>query len=724
MAFLINLLDNYIFSGVPSNAAWDLIKVAWEKASQKSWEELYLDAFQVAVDEVRPRLAAYAEEGEVALDRSALSKVLHHDLGTAVGALPFSKLSSEEFAMKLAGAMEAHSVLVIGGHNLSPDDYAQLLRNLVCQANTRFKAAILADELAFRRVLLDEALTNQALVDDVQVYLADRFDLSEQRLQSAIDAAADRVIAELKPRDQAVHFRGELKTQAEGFSQITDRARARTKLRIFVASPGDVLDEGDRLAQVVEQLNQGLADRLGLTLELLHWKTHVAPDAGRPQEVVFDQLPPEEWDIFVGILWLRFGSETGEIDPDTGQPYSGTEEEFKAAYCRRQESTTGWPKVMFYRCTRAPTDMLCFDTAQYARVQQFFEDFAPAGRHPGLVQTYVQSEDFERLVRDHLEECLWEFAESFSHMPAKKPEQPKPVEEVYPSVYMLPPVDREPELRLFREMLKSETTVRGLVIHSRGEGGWGKSVLLQMFKKECVAYRAPTTEVFFFDLSDTGADWESIMDRTARELGVEHFPRYLSASATAYSREARESLEGYEEIYGQSSGSFVGPRRDFGETAVLVTSRLFYDVGRLEQFQLDVTELFLEELQAVPEPAQIVWLVDTKDWNWVEPDTQMWLIRVFRRIASGKLTKIILVAAGRSLLYSHPSWRGKVEELVAGCFDKSAILELLVLTGWIRRIEGNEKMCEAIAEDLFRKTNGKPLDICTCLRRGQPAWEV
>jgi hypothetical protein len=498
-----------------------------------------------------------------------------------------------------------------------------------------------------------------------------------------------------------------------------------TKVRIFAASPGDVLDERSRLARVVEQLNRGFADRLGLTLELLRWETHVAPDAGRPQEVVFDQLPPEEWNIFIGIIWLRFGSETGEIDPDTGQPYrSGTEEEFKAAYRRRQESTTGWPKVMFYRCTRPPTDMLRFDNTQYARVRQFFEDFAPAGRHPGLVQTYTHPEDFERLVRDHLEKWLWEFAESFSEMPVKKPEQPKLMGEVYPSVHALPPVDREPELRLFQEMIKGETTIRGLVMHSRGEGGWGKSVLLQMFKRECVGHRVPTTEVLFFDLSDTGADWKSIMDRTTRVLGVEHFPRYLSASSTVYSREARESLEDSEEIYGQSSGSFVGLRRDFGETAVLVTRRVSYDVGRLEQFQLDVTEIFLEELQAVPEPAQIVWLVDTKDWNWVDPDTQMWLIRIFRRIASGKLTKIILIASGRSLLYSHPSWKGKVEELDACGFDKSAIPELLVLTDWIPHIEGNEKMCEAIANHLFEKTNGKPLDICTWLQHGRPAWEV
>jgi len=176
------------------------------------------------------------------------------------------------------------------------------------------------------------------------------------------------------------------------------RDRTRTKVRIFVASPIDVLDERNRLTHVVEQLNRGLADQLRLTIELLRWETHVTPDIGRPQSVVFDQLPPAEWDIFIGILWMRFGSDTGEIDPDTKQPYrSGTEEEFKAAYRERYTSNSGWPKVMFYRSIRPPTNALQIP-AQFDLVRNFFDGFDPAGPHPGLIQHYDQPEEFERFV--------------------------------------------------------------------------------------------------------------------------------------------------------------------------------------------------------------------------------------------------------------------------------------------------------------------------------------
>ena len=65
MANLIHLLDRYI-SGVSSNAVYDVIKAAWQKAHQKSWEEMYLDTFEAAIEEARPRLQRYCgDDGEV-----------------------------------------------------------------------------------------------------------------------------------------------------------------------------------------------------------------------------------------------------------------------------------------------------------------------------------------------------------------------------------------------------------------------------------------------------------------------------------------------------------------------------------------------------------------------------------------------------------------------------------------------------------------------------------
>lgn len=192
--------------------------------------------------------------------------------------------------------------------------------------------------------------------------------------------------------------------------------RTLTKVRIFVASPGDVADERARLARVVESMNKsgGLAEWLGLTLELLRWDTHVPPDVGRPQGLIFDRLDPRGWDIFVGILWTRFGTETGAARGPDGEHYlSGTEEEFEEALRRRRLGGTGWPKIMFYRCERLPPSLREIDPDQLGRVNNFFKQFEPDGRHPGLVRPYREPADFERIVREDLEARLHEYAHDF-----------------------------------------------------------------------------------------------------------------------------------------------------------------------------------------------------------------------------------------------------------------------------------------------------------------------
>ena len=179
------------------------------------------------------------------------------------------------------------------------------------------------------------------------------------------------------------------------------------KLRIFVASPGDVAAERQRVHLVADELNRtgNLADSLGITLEVLDWSTHVTPFMGRPQKVVLDQLPVKNWDIFIGILWLRFGTASAAKNPKTGKEFdSGTEEEFTLAYDFWKKS--GRPKISFYRCTRSPEDIVSLDPEQLGKVQQFFQKFDAKKQFPGIFQTYKTPDDFERHVRQGLNKIL------------------------------------------------------------------------------------------------------------------------------------------------------------------------------------------------------------------------------------------------------------------------------------------------------------------------------
>ena len=139
-------------------------------------------------------------------------------------------------------------------------------------------------------------------------------------------------------------------------------------IRIFVASPGDVMNERARLASVVEQMNQGLANYLGVVFELKEW-SQVAPEMGRGQQVIFDQLPVETWDVMIGILWFRYGSPSGCAHPNE----SGTHEEFRSAYECYQK--TGKPRIMFYRCTRPPEDITKLNVDDFTKINAFFKEF-------------------------------------------------------------------------------------------------------------------------------------------------------------------------------------------------------------------------------------------------------------------------------------------------------------------------------------------------------------
>lgn len=179
------------------------------------------------------------------------------------------------------------------------------------------------------------------------------------------------------------------------------------KLRIFAASPSDVAMERAKLETVVGSLKP-MADYLGLTLEVMDWRA-VVPDAGRAQQIIFDQLKPTSWDIFVGILWHRFGTPPGAKNPQTQKDYlSGTEEEFRVTY--RLWKEFGKPRIVMYRCTRAiPLDA---DFAQAQRVKDFFKETQdPQGEFRVLTQSFDTPEWFEKLLLDNLQKLLIEYSE-------------------------------------------------------------------------------------------------------------------------------------------------------------------------------------------------------------------------------------------------------------------------------------------------------------------------
>jgi hypothetical protein len=108
-------------------------------------------------------------------------------------------------------------------------------------------------------------------------------------------------------------------------------------IRLFLSSPGDVATERERVGSVVARFNRQWRDVYDAEIEIVDWRTHVAPNLGRPQAVINAQIGA--YDIFIGLMWKRFGTPTGVAD-------SGTEEEFNIAFANWEKFKK--PRILFY----------------------------------------------------------------------------------------------------------------------------------------------------------------------------------------------------------------------------------------------------------------------------------------------------------------------------------------------------------------------------------------
>lgn len=168
------------------------------------------------------------------------------------------------------------------------------------------------------------------------------------------------------------------------------------KIRIFVASPSDLKDERERLPKVVEELNRLIGQEKNIVLELVSWETHVAPDMGRAQTIINHQVGP--YDIFIGMMWKRFGTPTGTAN-------SGTQEEFDTAF--EYWKTKHAPRIMFY-FNQAPYSLSTPEEAeQLRRVLEFRTQL----QKQGFVKDYNEPDQFEQFVREHLNIAIRELIE-------------------------------------------------------------------------------------------------------------------------------------------------------------------------------------------------------------------------------------------------------------------------------------------------------------------------
>jgi HEAT repeat protein len=169
----------------------------------------------------------------------------------------------------------------------------------------------------------------------------------------------------------------------------------RNVLQVFLASPGDVVDERRSAREVVDIINRIYSRDLGWHIELLGWEDTL-PGAGRPQELINADV--DVCHLFVGIVWARWGTPTGKFD-------SGFEEEFERARTRYREE--GTPEIwLFFK--QVDSDRLRDPGPQLQRVQSFRSE--QITRREVFFKEFANDSDWRELFLELLSRYLLKIA--------------------------------------------------------------------------------------------------------------------------------------------------------------------------------------------------------------------------------------------------------------------------------------------------------------------------
>lgn len=155
--------------------------------------------------------------------------------------------------------------------------------------------------------------------------------------------------------------------------------------KIFLASPGDTSDERKAAEEVIDEINKTTGPRDNYRFELLKWETDTYSAIGEDGQDVINKQIGSDYQIFVGVMWKKFGSPTKRAG-------SGTEEEFQLAYDRHEKKKD--IHIMFYfNSAPIPQDA---DLVQAQKVKEFKTRIQDLGVYH---RSFESTKDFEKELR-------------------------------------------------------------------------------------------------------------------------------------------------------------------------------------------------------------------------------------------------------------------------------------------------------------------------------------
>lgn len=167
-------------------------------------------------------------------------------------------------------------------------------------------------------------------------------------------------------------------------------------VHVFVSCPGDVASEKAIVKQVCNMVNSSLIhNHCDVHLVFRDFSEIIGQTGHRPQQLINDYITG--YHVYLGILYKRFGTPTGAINPLTGQEFeSGTEEEYVIA--SEKNKIGGGPQQIFFFFKDQDGSKTVAENEQAGKVLAFKESLMPND----WVNSFDTPSNFERRITQQL----------------------------------------------------------------------------------------------------------------------------------------------------------------------------------------------------------------------------------------------------------------------------------------------------------------------------------
>jgi len=168
------------------------------------------------------------------------------------------------------------------------------------------------------------------------------------------------------------------------------------QIKVVISCPSDVDKEKDIIVRLCDTLSNHIFPNKNIHIKPIHWAENVPRTitGEGPQGTIDKYFKDQDYDIYIGILWKRFGEpQANGLTP--------TEGEFKDALKRFKK--TGRPLITFFFKKEKFYPDNEYETSQFSELQKFKERVGSLGLYDSFTEDLELHEKAFVCIKDFVE---------------------------------------------------------------------------------------------------------------------------------------------------------------------------------------------------------------------------------------------------------------------------------------------------------------------------------